>query len=162
MILSCIKSTFSLALCIIYLFYLIIQLVSIIHLFEFNFSFYCNKSKLIYYMILSLILNTFSLLSFINYIYDYSKIKYDNKNNRYILTLFISVIISNCILFIFGIQEHITNIIECNIQINYRDLIYYNLSFQLILIFVISFSSLLMFNKMYITKYDFIDSKFYV
>ena len=72
-------------------FYLIIQLVSIIHLFEFNFDFIVITKLIINDSFVNT--NTFSLLSFINYIYDYIKIKYDNKNNRYILTLFISVII---------------------------------------------------------------------
>lgn len=162
MLVSLIKMTYVLAMCIAYLFYVTIQLTSIFHLSQFNFTYYCSKSKLVYYMILSLILNTFSILSIQSYMKDYNKIKYNHKNNKDIFKVFGIINISNIILFLFGINEIITNIIECNIKVNYRDLVYVNLCFQFILIFIVSFASLLIFNKMYLNKYDFFDSKYYV
>ena len=162
MLVLLIKMTCVLAMSIAYLFYVTIQLTSIFHLSQFNFTYYCSKSKLVYYMILSLILNTFSILSIQSYMKDYNKIKYNHKNNKDIFKVFGIINISNIILFLFGINEIITNIIECNIKVNYRDLVYVNLCFQFILIFIVSFASLLIFNKMYLNKYDFFDSKYYV
>ena len=162
MLVSLIKMTCVLAMSIAYLFYVTIQLTSIFHLSQFNFTYYCSKSKLVYYMILSLVLNTFSILSIQSYMKDYNKIKYNHKNNKDIFKVFGIINISNIILFLFGINEIITNIIECNIKVNYRDLVYVNLCFQFILIFIVSFASLLIFNKMYLNKYDFFDSKYYV
>lgn len=161
MLVSLIKMTCVLSLCIAYLFYVTIQLTCIFHLSQFNFTYYCSKSKLIYYMILSLVLNTFSILAIQNYMKDYNKIKYNHKNKD-LLKVFGIINISNIILFLFGINEIITNIIECNIKINYRDWVYVNLCFQLIIIFIVSLASLLMFNKLYLHKYEFFDSKYYV
>lgn len=145
-----------LILALTYIVYCIFILTYSFILYSSNFNYH---SKLMYYFILSLILNTYSVIWLYNYYCDYNKVKYNPKNKKNLNHTMLILLVSNMILFLFGTNEIIVNILEFKI---YRDVVYINLCFQLIIIILVSLISLLEFNKYYIDKNYLDNSKYYV